>query len=418
MKKVIFLVLGILSVFILTQCGDEPKNQPEIPQLTIDGKTEQSITMEEDEFKHMTLTGSGDYSIEVEGGKLTADIKAGKLVITAKEKGESKVILRDKKSNNTATVNVTVNAKQSYGDTRFVIDGVVQDEATMDLPMLAIGKQIELSFRGGSNSFIAEVTGGHVTAEFKGRKLTIAAKAVGEGHVTVTDTKTHRSIKLKIAVFKGKAVEKVEISGPEIRYLQVGKSIDFEATVKPDDAAVKDLTWKVYYPYERKLKDGAKLELIEGTNKVRVTGTVIEQERDYADELPHIWLAAEPKENPDEKRAMTTIYVYQPLDRNLEPLKNYFRVKENEEINYTFALYIKRHETRGSVKASEIQSEELTMDGYFSPIPVQFKKYNTGDIHRVYTITSKKPKNCTFNIKVTFKSGDVFEKKFQIEIVK
>ena len=171
--------------------------------------------------KTVTWSSSDDAVATVDGGKITA-VKPGTATITAKA------------GDKTATCKVTVNK-------RFIaVESVELDKAELELtegdsetlvatvkPDDATDKTVTWS---SSDDAVATVEGGKITA-------------VKPGTATITATAGEKSATCKVTVNKRIiAVESVELNKTEIDLVE-GDSETLVATVKPDDATDKTVTW-------------------------------------------------------------------------------------------------------------------------------------------------------------------------------
>lgn len=193
--------------------------------------------------KTVTWTSSDPAVATVEGGKITA-VKEGEATITAKA------------GDKTATCKVTVEKKiiavesveldkseleLTEGDSATLVATVKPDDAT--------DKTVTWS---SSDPAVATVEGGKITAVKEGT-ATITVKA-GEKSATCVVT-----VKKKVI-----AVESVELDKAEVELIE-GESATLVATVKPDDATDKTVTWSSSDPEVATIEDGVVTAVKEGT---------------------------------------------------------------------------------------------------------------------------------------------------------
>ncbi len=140
-------------------------------------ETAKEVTVEEKVEVEIT-NGSGEYSVAVDNGKATAEIKDKKVVITGVGAGTAKVTVTDTKTNKTAEIEVTVKAKQ--------INLAVAKASTT----IKKGAKEVIAITGGKAPYtVASDDNGKATAEIKDtNKVEITAKADnGTATITVTD---------------------------------------------------------------------------------------------------------------------------------------------------------------------------------------------------------------------------------------
>ena len=204
-----------------------------------------TATVKPDDATDKTVTWStSDAAVAtVDGGKITA-VKEGTATITAKA------------GDKTATCAVTVNKKIIYvesveldktalelteGDSETLVATVKPDDAT--------DKTVTWS---SSDDAVATVEGGKITA-------------VKPGTATITATAGEKSATCKVTVNKRIiAVESVELNKTEIDLVE-GDSETLVATVKPDDATDKTVTWTSSDPAVATVDGGKVTAVKEGT---------------------------------------------------------------------------------------------------------------------------------------------------------
>ena len=199
--------------------------------------------------KTVTWTSSDNAVATVDGGKITA-VKEGEATITAKA------------GDKTATCKVTVEKKViaveaveldktevelTEGDSATLVATVKPDDAT--------DKTVTWS---SSDPEVATVENGVVTA-------------VKEGTATITAKAGDKTATCKVTVEKKViAVESVELDKAELE-LTEGESAALVATVKPDDATDKTVTWSSSDPEVATVEDGVVTAVKEGTATITVS---------------------------------------------------------------------------------------------------------------------------------------------------
>ncbi len=164
-------------------------NVPEaIKDVTIE-KTEITIAKGAKEVIEITA-GSGDYNIKSSKNEVaTAEIKGGTVVVKALKKGEATITITDKVTKKEATIKVTVT--EDYADVT-----LKDTEIT-----IAKGDKEVVEITTGSGKYTVESNKQAVaTAEIVGSTVKVTAVAKGVATITVTDTKTNKTAKVKVTV--------------------------------------------------------------------------------------------------------------------------------------------------------------------------------------------------------------------------
>ena len=184
--------------------------------------------------KTVTWSTSNETIATVSGGVVTG-VKAGEVTITAKAGDKS------------ATCTVTVTAKQSTEDPDdpIAVEGITLDKTTTTVeegakvtltatvtPGNATDKTVTWST---SNEAIATVSGGVVTG-VKAGEVTITAKA-GDKSATCTVTVTAASTEPEVVPVTGVTLNQTAVT------LDIDQSITLKATVAPENATNKAVTW-------------------------------------------------------------------------------------------------------------------------------------------------------------------------------
>ena len=238
---------GVCDVCGYTISAEEP--DPEDP-IAVEGITLDKITATVEEGATVTLTAtvtpdtatdktvtwstSNEAIATVSGGVVTG-VKAGEVTITAKAGDKS------------ATCTVTVTAKQGTEDPDdpIVVTGITLDKTTATVeegatvtltatvtPENATDKTVTWST---SNETIATVSGGVVTG-VKAGEVTITAKA-GDKSATCTVTVTAAETEPEVVPVTGVTLSQTAVT------LDIDQSITLTATVAPENATNKAVTW-------------------------------------------------------------------------------------------------------------------------------------------------------------------------------
>ena len=192
--------------------------------------------------KTVTWTSSDPSVATVDGGKIEA-VKEGTATVTAKA------------GDKTATCKVTVDKKviavESVELDKTEVELTEGDSVTLTAtvkPDDATDKTVTWT---SSDPSVATVDGGKI-------------EAVKEGSATITAKSGEKSATCQVTVKKVIAVESVELDKTEVE-LTEGDSVTLTATVKPDDATDKTVTWTSSDPSVATV-DGGKIEAVkEGT---------------------------------------------------------------------------------------------------------------------------------------------------------
>lgn len=255
------LLLGISIA--LTSCEKEPESVP-VTGITLNSE---SLTMTEGETARLTATispsnadnqgviwSSSNASVaSVSNGTVTA-VSAGSATITAKSDDGGK----------TATCNVTVNSKI------VAVTGVSLDKTSLELtegeeytlvatvlPTNASNKQISWK---SNDETVATVSDGKV-------------KAIKPGSTTITVTTSDGnktascSVKVNERIYH---VESVSLDKPSLE-LTEGDEATLIATIKPDNASNKQITWKSEDETIATISDGKVKAIKPGSTTITVT---------------------------------------------------------------------------------------------------------------------------------------------------
>ena len=259
----LWLLLGV-SLLFGASCGKEPEPQPLPQPVKVTGVTmnSTSLTLVEGETAELVATispknadnqtvlwSSSDGSVaSVDNGKVTA-LKEGKATITAKSDD----------GGFTATCSITVNPKTvevtsvtlskaglalTEGESETLIATVNPEDAT--------DKSITWS---SSDTSIATVEEGKITA-------------LKEGSATITARAGDKSATCEVTVAKKVIdVESIELSDSSLN-LTEGESMTLTATVKPDNATDKSVTWTSSDPSIASVNEGKVTAIKEGETTI------------------------------------------------------------------------------------------------------------------------------------------------------
>ena len=192
--------------------------------------------------KTVTWTSSDPSVATVDGGKIEA-VKEGTATVTAKA------------GDKTATCKVTVDKKV------IAVESVELDKTEVELNE---GDSVTLTATvkpdDATNKTVTWTSSDPAVAMVDGGKI----EAVKEGTATITAKSGEKSATCQVTVKKVIAVESVELDKTEVE-LTEGDSVTLTATVKPDDATDKTVTWTSSDPAVATV-DGGKIEAVkEGT---------------------------------------------------------------------------------------------------------------------------------------------------------
>ena len=263
MSKLCHLVIcSIALAIVLLSCTEEPApiavtsvTLDSISMTLVEGDTQKltaTISPSNAENKAVIWTSSNSSVASVREGTVTA-LKAGESTITAKSEDGGK----------TATCEVTVNAKV------YLVESVSLDRTSYEMtegeifilsatvnPDNATNKEVTWN---SSNPSVASVDNGKVEA-LKPGTATITVKTV-DGAKTATcditvNAKTHPVISVSLDRTSAELTE--------------GEEMQLTATVNPDNATNKNVTWSSTNPSVASVSDGKVRALKEGNATIMV----------------------------------------------------------------------------------------------------------------------------------------------------
>ena len=261
-KKITYLLASLL-LLSLSGCAEEEVAPVAVTSVTLDAA---SMELLEGESYTLTATispsnadnqkiiwASSNVSVvSVKEGVVTA-LKAGKATITAKSDDGGK----------TATCEVAVNAKV------YLVENVSLDRTSVELtegeeitltatvkPDNAANKSVTWS---SSNPYVAEVVDGKVSALTPGTS-TITVKTEDGGKTATCEIIVHAKVY---------PVENVSLDRTSVD-LTEGEEITLTATVKPDNATNKSVTWSSSDPSVAEVVDGKVAALAPGSVTITV----------------------------------------------------------------------------------------------------------------------------------------------------
>ena len=255
MKKRSVWFLSVICLLLLAACEKEPQ-AVKVTGITVNPT---SLSLVEGETGSLTATVSPSDAddktvIWDSSDKSVASVENGK--VTALKAGSANITVKSVDGGFTASCSVSVSAK------------------TVDVASISLSKE-ELTLKEGDSETITatvkpdDATDKTVTwtssdpsvATVDGGKI----EAVKEGTATVTAKAGDKTATCKVTVDKKViAVESVGLDKTEVE-LNEGDSVTLTATVKPDDATNKTVTWTSSDPAVA-MVDGGKIEAVkEGT---------------------------------------------------------------------------------------------------------------------------------------------------------
>ena len=251
MKKRSVWFLSVICLLLLAACEKEPQ----AVKVTGISVNPTSLSLVEGETGSLTATVSPSDAddktvIWDSSDKSVASVENGK--VTALKAGSANITVKSVDGGFTASCSVSVSAK------------------TVDVASISLSKE-ELTLKEGDSETITatvkpdDATDKTVTwtssdpsvATVDGGKI----EAVKEGTATVTAKAGDKTATCKVTVDKKViAVESVELDKTEVE-LTEGDSVTLTATVKPDDATDKTVTWTSSDPSVATV-DGGKIEAV------------------------------------------------------------------------------------------------------------------------------------------------------------
>ena len=245
-KKITYLLASLL-LLSLSGCTEEEVGPVAVASVTLDAA---SMELLEGESHTLTATVSPSNAdnqkiIWASSNVSVASVKEG--VVTALKVGNATVTAKSDDGGKTATCEVVVNAKvypvESISLDRTSVDLTEGDEITLTAtvkPDNATDKSVS-----SSDPSVAEVVDGKVAALAPG-SVTITVKTDDGGKTATCEIIVHAKVY---------PVENVSLDRTSVD-LTEGEEITLTATVKPDNATNKSVTWSSSHPSMAMVVDG------------------------------------------------------------------------------------------------------------------------------------------------------------------
>ncbi|MDO5104723.1 pilus assembly protein N-terminal domain-containing protein [Capnocytophaga sp.] len=178
---------GVLALFLIAVgCGKDNETPTEVINELKTEATELIIT--EKESKSVKITsGNGAYKVASSDDKVaTATVKDNTVSVEAKKAGTAKITLSDSK-NKSLTINVMVDALIALED--------LQQPVT-----LKIGAEKTISIKSGTGTYKVVTDNDNISVSNENNTLKIVAKKAGNSKITITDTKTNKTLVVDVVV--------------------------------------------------------------------------------------------------------------------------------------------------------------------------------------------------------------------------
>ncbi|MDO5104724.1 pilus assembly protein N-terminal domain-containing protein [Capnocytophaga sp.] len=178
---------GVLALFLIAVgCGKDNETPTEVINELKTEATELIIT--EKESKSVKITsGNGAYKVASSDDKVaTATVKDNTVSVEAKKAGTAKITLSDSK-NKSLTINVMVDALIALED--------LQQPVT-----LKIGAEKTIVIKSGTGSYKVVADNDNVMVTHENNTLKIVAQKAGKSKITITDTKTNKTVMVDVVV--------------------------------------------------------------------------------------------------------------------------------------------------------------------------------------------------------------------------
>ena len=261
LHSILFIILIFLGVAMIG-CTEEPAPIA-VASVTLDSS---SMTLVEGESQKLTATVSPSNAenkevIWTSSNSSVASVKDG--LVTAIKVGEATITVKTDDGGKTAACKVTVNAKvypvESVSLDRTSVELTEGDEITLNAtvkPDNATNKNVTWS---SSDESVVKVIDGKVTALIPGSAV-ITVKTE-DGSKTATCEVT---VKAKVYPVESVSLDRTSVE------LTEGEEITLNATVKPDNATNKNVTWSSNDESVAKVVNGKVTALVPGNAVITV----------------------------------------------------------------------------------------------------------------------------------------------------
>ena len=207
-------------------CDDVNLNKGEIIPFTIYNLeiSQTSLNLELGKVGNVKISGSGEFeATSNDPGIVTVSINNlregnANLLIQTHKAGSATITVTDKKTGQTAKIEVTVTQK------------IADLQLSATKISLVEGNNGTVEITSGSGEYgVTNLNSDKAKATLEGTTITIQALAVGEAKVVVTDIKTGQKIIIEVTVTQGTTYPDIALSTQEV-YLNVGDTEQIEVT--------------------------------------------------------------------------------------------------------------------------------------------------------------------------------------------
>nr|WP_314751152.1 leucine-rich repeat domain-containing protein [uncultured Capnocytophaga sp.] len=168
------------------------------------------LTLSVGQTKEVIIDGNGDYEIPSNAHatlSLSGDKK--KLIVKGIKEGDTKVVIKDKKANLSATLSIKVNAENVAPPPT---DTVKEFSLSTSQLTLKIEEQKILTLQGNEDYEIGSSPIAQLTLSADKKTLTVKALKAGEATIKIKDKKANKELPLHITVLKAFSLSPSEVS--------------------------------------------------------------------------------------------------------------------------------------------------------------------------------------------------------------
>ena len=168
------------------------------------------LTLSVGQTKEVIIDGNGDYEIPSNAHatlSLSGDKK--KLIVKGIKEGDTKVVIKDKKANLSATLSIKVNAENVAPPPT---DTVKEFSLSTSQLTLKIEEQKTLTLQGNEDYEIGSSPIAQLTLSANKKTLTVKALKAGEATIKIKDKKANKELPLHITVLKAFSLSPSEVS--------------------------------------------------------------------------------------------------------------------------------------------------------------------------------------------------------------
>ena len=192
------------------------------------------LTLSVGQTKEVIIDGNGDYEIPSNAHatlSLSGDKK--KLIVKGIKEGDTKVVIKDKKANLSATLSIKVNAENVAPPPT---DTVKEFSLSTSQLTLKIEEQKILTLQGNEDYEIGSSPIAQLSLSADKKTLTVKALKAGEATIKIKDKKANKELPLHITVLKAFSLSPSEVSvttGGGVTVVNIEGNGDYEIPSNP-----------------------------------------------------------------------------------------------------------------------------------------------------------------------------------------